>query len=284
MRHPSQTIDTMSKHLCIYHGDHCNDGFGAAWTVWKHLGTEVDFHAARYGEDSPDVTGAHVLIVDFCYPSNVLDAMAARAEHITVIDHHKTARGHLERVTASNITTVFDDEHSGAMLTWQHFTSAEPPVLLRHIEDRDLMRLALPGTPQVHAALYSYPKTFAVWDHLMQTDVVGLIAEGEAILRKHHSDIEAHVSTSAHTILLAGYTVPAINCPAAWATDACALINESGTPFAVAYYYAGTHWRYSLRSTRDGLDVAEIAEQFGGGGHRHAAGFTSCDPVHVLVG
>lgn len=30
MRHPSQTIDTMSKHLCIYHGDHCNDGFAAA--------------------------------------------------------------------------------------------------------------------------------------------------------------------------------------------------------------------------------------------------------------
>ena len=31
---------------------------------------------------------------------------------------------------------------------------------------------------------------------------------------------------------------------------------------------------FSLRSTEDGLDVSEIASKFGGGGHKHAAGFS----------
>lgn len=270
------------RYICIYHA-HCNDGFGAAWAVWKHLGTEVDFHAASYGDDPPDVTGAHVLIVDFSYPSNVLDAMAARAEHITVIDHHKTARGHLERVTAPNITRVFDLNHSGAMLAWKHFTDAEPPALLRHIEDRDLWRFAIPSTQQAIAALSSYPQNLAEWDRLMAADISTLIAEGEAILRKHMRDIEAHVTATRHTILLAGHAVPAVNCPHAWASDACARLNAERPPFSVAYTFDGARWRYSLRSPQEGLDVAEIAEQFGGGGHRHAAGVTSIDPVHVLV-
>jgi nanoRNase/pAp phosphatase (c-di-AMP/oligoRNAs hydrolase) len=30
---------------------------------------------------------------------------------------------------------------------------------------------------------------------------------------------------------------------------------------------------FSLRSTEEGLDVAEIAKQYGGGGHKHASGF-----------
>lgn len=30
---------------------------------------------------------------------------------------------------------------------------------------------------------------------------------------------------------------------------------------------------YSLRSREGGVDVSEIAKQFGGGGHKHAAGF-----------
>jgi nanoRNase/pAp phosphatase (c-di-AMP/oligoRNAs hydrolase) len=31
---------------------------------------------------------------------------------------------------------------------------------------------------------------------------------------------------------------------------------------------------FSLRSSDDGEDVAEVAKQYGGGGHRNASGFT----------
>ena len=35
----------------------------------------------------------------------------------------------------------------------------------------------------------------------------------------------------------------------------------------------GTMWNYSLRSTK--IDCANLAEMFGGGGHKGAAGFSS---------
>jgi len=45
-------------------------------------------------------------------------------------------------------------------------------------------------------------------------------------------------------------------------------------PFAACYYDRPDARVFSLRSRgEDGLDVAEIAASYGGGGHRNAAGF-----------
>ncbi len=43
-----------------------------------------------------------------------------------------------------------------------------------------------------------------------------------------------------------------------------------------------TH-RVSLRSSVDELDVSAIARQFGGGGHRQAAGFSSEEPIERII-
>ena len=46
-----------------------------------------------------------------------------------------------------------------------------------------------------------------------------------------------------------------------------------GEPFAATFFYDGEGYVFSLRSDDNGLDVSEIAKQYGGGGHKHAAGF-----------
>lgn len=53
----------MKPDICIYHGG-CADGFTAAWAVWKRW-PDVEFVAGIHGDPPPDVTGKHVLIVDF---------------------------------------------------------------------------------------------------------------------------------------------------------------------------------------------------------------------------
>lgn len=35
------------------------------------------------------------------------------------------------------------------------------------------------------------------------------------------------------------------------------------------------NWKYSLRGEKDGINLAKIAEKFGGGGHPSSAGFDS---------
>ena len=48
------------------------------------------------------------------------------------------------------------------------------------------------------------------------------------------------------------------------------------------YYDLGECRFFGLRSAPDGLDVAEIAEKFGGGGHKHAAGFRISEAVTLI--
>ena len=70
-------------------------------------------------------------------------------------------------------------------------------------------------------------------------------------------------------------TIPAVN-TAENVSDVLNVLAQ-GHPFAVAFAYKDRMWKCSLRSAADGQDVAKIAEQFGGGGHKHAAGFEAAE-------
>ncbi|MCT7656125.1 hypothetical protein MBH78_18890 [Oceanimonas sp. NS1] len=260
------------KILCIYHHN-CADGFAAAWVVRKYLGSDdVEFHPGRYGDAPPDVTGRKVIMVDFSYKRDVLEQMAAQAESITILDHHKSAEQELAEPLPDNVRAVFDMNHSGAMITWKYFYNEDPPKLLQHIEDRDLWRFQLDGTREIQAALFSYPYDFDLWDKLMAADVDELYCDGVAITRKHMKDIHELIAAAGSRATIAGHNVPVLNAPYFYSSEAGHIMAQ-GEPFAACYYDTATHRVFSLRSANDGLDVAEIAAQFGGGGHKHAAGF-----------
>ena len=264
------------KPLCIYHGL-CADGFTAAWVVWKFYGEgNVDFHAASHGEPPPEVEGRDVYVVDFSYPRPVIEAMTRQAMKLTVIDHHITAAQDLERLIRNDgvVDGVFDMDKSGCLLTWEwFFKERQPPPALLSVSDRDLWKFERPWTREIFAALTSYPYAFATWDTLMEADRFdALRQEGIALERKQQKDIAETIAAGSHLITIAGHTVPACNVPSIWASDA-AHIMAQGHPFAACFWIDGEKIAFSLRSTPDGLDVAEIAKQFGGGGHKHAAGF-----------
>lgn len=256
--------------MCIYHGN-CADGFGAAWVVRKALG-DIGFYPGKYQEPPPDATGNDVVMVDFSYKRPVLLNLAERANSILVIDHHKTAMEDLIDLPP-NVTAIFDMEHSGAMLTWEYFfPGQEPPALLRHIEDRDLWRFALPNTRQIQANLFSYPYDFRVWDTLMAEAPETLAAEGEAIERKHFKDLRELLDVTTRDMVIGGHRVPVANLPYTMSSDAGHAL-ATRRPFAACYWDTPEGRVFSLRSNNDGIDVSEVAKQYGGGGHTKAAGF-----------
>jgi oligoribonuclease NrnB/cAMP/cGMP phosphodiesterase (DHH superfamily) len=257
--------------ICIYHGN-CADGFGAAWAVRKALG-DIEFYAGKYQEPPPDVTGKDVVLVDFSYKRPVLLEIAEKANSVLILDHHKTAAEDLGDLP-TNVTTKFDMNRSGAMLAWEHFFPTEqPPALLLHIQDRDLWRFALENTRQIQANVFSYPYDFQVWDTLMATAPDILAAEGDAIERKHFKDIRELLGVTSREMIIGGYRVPAANLPYTMSSDAGHELAK-GKPFAACYMDTQKGRVFSLRSNDDGVDVSEIAKQYGGGGHRNAAGFT----------
>lgn len=265
----------MKKPICIYHGN-CADGFGAAWVFKRWADREHDFHAGVYQNPPPDVEGRDVYLVDFSYKRAVVEQICEKATRVVLIDHHKTAIEDLKPLIESRrIEALVNLEKSGATLAWEWFhghRENEMPQLLRHIEDRDLWRFALAGTREIQANVFSHPYDFEVWDTLMERPVEELIAEGRAIERKHFKDIHELIGVVTRPMIIGGHLVPMANLPYTLTSDAGHILAKDH-PFAGCYWDTPEGRVFSLRSTDDGLDVSEIAKQYGGGGHRNASGF-----------
>lgn len=286
---------TDSRILCIHHHP-CMDGFGAAWAVWKRLGDQVQFVPGIYGMDPPDVTGRDVVLVDFSYRKDVMCELSGLAKSVLIIDHHKTAQEALawmpkapdswdEWVAALgkpglHRAALFDMDHSGAALAWSFFHPGKPkPRLIEHIEDRDLWRFRLDGTRDISALLSSETYDFHRWDGLIErsNDPSGLqlmLLEGGAINRHSDKMIEEMLPLCTRRMVIGGVEVPVSNMPYFLASDAANRL-ANGSPFAATYYDSKERRVFSLRSTTGiGADVSEIANRYGGGGHRHASGFS----------
>jgi oligoribonuclease NrnB/cAMP/cGMP phosphodiesterase (DHH superfamily) len=258
------------KPLCIYHGN-CADGFAAAWVFRKRFGDGIDFHPGVYQQPPPPIAGRKVFMTDFSYKRPIVEGMLAEAESVTLIDHHKTALEDLQGVLGMEHCAL---DRSGAMLAWNFcFPDEEPPQLLRHIEDRDLWLFKLPKTREIQAALFSYPYDFVVWDKLLATPTEELALQGEAIERKHFKDIDELLGVTQRRMVIGGYNVPIANLPYTLVSDAAHKMAK-GEPFAGCYWDTPKGRVFGLRSTDAGVDVSEVAKQYGGGGHRNASGFT----------
>jgi len=263
----------MTPDICISHGG-CDDGFGAAYAVWKRDGDAVTYHPGVYQEPPPDVTGLDVAIVDFSYKRPAMVELASAAKSILVLDHHKTAQADLDglSVQCPNVEVQFDMERSGAVMAWQYFHPGEPlPKFFEYLQDRDLWTKRLPGVDEFTAALRSYPQSFDEWDRLCSGYVTDLIEEGMAIQRYFRTLVE-QAKKHAYFREIGGHRVPVVNASMFMASEVAGELSE-GQPFAGVYSESETHTLWSLRSRPGGLDVSEVAKQFGGGGHKHAAGF-----------
>ena len=267
----------MNKKVVIYHAN-CPDGFGAAYAIWKQLGDEnIEYIPAKHGEEPPEISNCDVYIVDFSYKRDVLKQICDNAHHVTIIDHHISAQEDLRDLDKEfdNLTLTFDMDHSGAVLTWLHMSVEPVPELLLDVEDRDMWWHQREGSQAVNSAIESYPFDFELWDSWVTQKGARneLIREGEAIGRYRRNMID-RAKKRAVMATIAGYKVPVVNCPHNITSEVVGELSD-GHPFAAGYSDHIKKRGWSLRSTKEGLDVSKIAELFGGGGHQRAAGFST---------
>lgn len=294
--------------------------------IYGEAGVTFDFHPGVYGETPPDCTDRVVYLVDFSYKREVVEEIINVAKMVFLIDHHKTAIEDLrcfydathpawEERFLGKFYAYTDLERSGAMLAWDFIHNSafnqhgheqgpgdpfyiKPPVLLEHVQDRDLWRFKLDGTRPIQAAVFSYEYTFENWDYLMlgggdSTPLMNLLnlrRAGEAIERKHFKDIREMIATATRWMVIGDVYMPVLNCPYMWGSDAGHIMatemadpQAGGGPIGVAAYYYDTneHRIFGLRS-EGSIDVSAIAKLYGGGGHKNAAGF-KVPRTHSLV-
>jgi len=170
------------------------------------------------------------------------------------------------------------------------------------IQDRDLWQFKLPDTKAFVAALYKQKFDMGVWEDLFylrglvsdghpadhskydpkdgtQKYVEGtelLISQGEVLLEEQENRVNI-LEKHAHLMMVEGYSVPCVNANHFFASDLGNNLSKNA-PFAASFTISleKSQVFFSLRSSAESaldVNVAEIAEKFGGGGHKHAAGF-----------
>jgi len=270
--------------LVIYHAN-CADGFTAAWVVRKALGEEnCEFFPANYDDEVvPDYKGRNVVIVDFSYKRDDMLKLIGDAESVVILDHHKTAEADLEGIFEfSNVEGKFDMKRSGAMLAWLHyFPDEEPPLLIKTVQDRDLYQFKYEGTHAFTALFKTFYYEFITWDFLAHhlehpKTAFALFEQGEAVERFEQKQINQLSGINKRDLLIGGHIVPACNVPHSMASDVGNILAK-GQAFAACYSDTEKGRTFQLRSDKDNeesVDVSKIAEAYGGGGHKNAAGFT----------
>lgn len=258
-----------------YHAN-CADGFGAAYAVWKRF-PDSEFTPVHYQQDPPSWDdGDDIWIVDFSYPREVLEGIASKAG-VRVIDHHASAKVQLEGLPYAR----FREHESGAVATWKNLHDAPVPLLLQYVQDRDLWRWELDGSRAVSYALrYTVDTTFEAWDGIVQSGTRGIAVlrrRGEILCRMVDAQVEAATGQAVEMQLPGLGRVPVVNSTVFISEIGQALASSNPSRIGVVWFHSGRDGRinWSLRSSKDGPDVSEIARRFGGGGHVHAAGFAT---------
>lgn len=274
--------------VVIYHAN-CRDGISAAYAAWKKFGDRAAYLPQKTQEQPPEgLVGKELYILDYSYPKDVLEKLAADNTSVVVIDHHQSAREAVEAFPQN----IFDLAHSGATLAWAYFHPEVPaPRIFAYIEEHDLWKDTLPESGAVAAAIGQYDFTsFASWEQLVadtesEEGFAKLVAEGK-VLRAYIDKHVEELAGFAEEVEFDGHRVLAVNCARPYRSAVCNLLAERQPPFAIVWYRYDGAFHISLRSTGT-FDVAEIAERYGGGGHRNASSIrcsTLADlPFHFLT-
>jgi hypothetical protein len=185
-----------------------------------------------------------------------------------------------------NLRIVFDMGRSGAGITYDELFEDERPPLVDYVEDRDLWRFKLPASKEINAYIGSYDQTFRRWSDIsgiLRQESERAVVGGSAILRSVDRYCQ-EMAKQAFIARLGSHDAPCVNAPYINTSELVGHLAERVPAlFAFGWFQRGDGlYQYSLRS-RGPFDVSELAKQFGGGGHKNAAGFTVEELVHEEV-
>lgn len=168
------------------------------------------------------------------------------------------------------------------------------------VSDRDTWRFKGPYTAELHEYITSFNYSTENWDRLVvffseESNFLKALESGRAILRKKKHDIQELLKSNHRvTLILEKHSITVIvecNMPYAMISDAAAYayaiaekfikdeptLNATLDNYPINYIFAAYNVektgdvKWSLRSEQ--VNVAKIAQFFGGNGHKAASGF-----------
>jgi oligoribonuclease NrnB/cAMP/cGMP phosphodiesterase (DHH superfamily) len=262
--------------LVCFHTN-CTDGFTAATIAYMIFGDNADYLGVQYNKeyDLEIFKDKNVFVLDFSFPLDTCNEIKKVSKNFVILDHHKTAQESLSTLDYA----IFDMNKSGALLTWNYFyPSYEAPKFVQLVSDHDLWNHHSKEVVWFNKAIRCLPFDFTIWLDTFKSfqDPLKLeefIAQGKAIETFTNQQVESLVKV-ATTCVINGEQGLMVNAASAFISETGnQLAKKSGTFGAITILAKNGKVLVSLRSIGD-YDVSNIAKEFGGGGHKNAAGFS----------
>ena len=265
--------------LCLHHND--ADGRACGAIVRRALGKEVKLYEMDYGDSLPldlILVADHIMVLDFSLPKEEMEKLAIY-HRFTWIDHHKSALEEMDG-TADGWAGVRDTSEAACVLTWRYFFPGQPvPRAVTLIGDRDIWRWSEKDTGAFNEGLYQHftrPDNDDLWMPLLNDDpemLAHLIDSGSNIRDARLREIRRTTARYSFEAYFEGYRTLVINVRGSG--DLGSQIRNLG--YEIGYCYVDKMSEGQLMTFvtlySDNVDVSQIAQKFGGGGHAGAAGF-----------
>lgn len=310
-RLPEELITVPEKHCrchcsfdeCFYHSP-CADGVAAAYIVSKYARVDK-FTPLIAGKDPEYIKetfprGKSFIYVDLCPSEEHLAALLEHKNKILIIDHHTSAFVHVKsHQTNENLALYLSERRSGCGLTWEFFTMenttdlfcSSMPELLLCIEDRDLWANDVCNSKEVMAEFFVLFPNCTIDEmesaiNMFSSKRRAWIDAGSLMLQRRELTIDAICRKAVNCIeSITGkkYMVKCVECSHEYVSDVGNML-ANYSDFAVLWKeIAPGAYKISMRSNdKSIIDLSEIARKWeGGGGHKHAAGFTLLN-IHPL--
>lgn len=263
----------MKSIIILYHDD--LDGFGAAWAAWKKFGNKADYFATDYGKSIPiGLKNKEIYMLDFCYSKTAVKALLKNNKKVVVIDHHIT-RGDIFKLLKEY---VWDIKRAGCVLAWQYFHPGKKiPKMIEYVEGLDMWTFKLKNTREIALFIESLPRDFKLWNRIVlgmenKKSFSKYLGKGKAMADFVDKIIRV-LALNAENAVFEGKKVSVVNSPIFNSELGNYLLKKKKNPVVLIWSLKNSEIRVSLRSQK-GIDISKIAQKYGGGGHKQAAGFS----------
>ena len=275
----------------VYHRDF--DGLASALIANKYYSEQenigkIELQSIQYGEPFDILDNSEFnccVLLDFSFDDATMSNIKSQVDEFIWIDHHKTAQS--LKMWKSDVMGKRSLKSSACVLTWLHFYSHPIPYSIRLIGDYDIWTFKYEDDTRAYIEFLSQ---FDIDDDIQQlsscilrssissTDyaVRRCIEQGRPLVRYRES-IVRHMYKKGKVVDWNGITTFVCNATVFHPYLADYALKQNPDIEIVNIFqikWDGEKWItiHSLVS-RGKIDVSEIAELYGGGGHHNASGF-----------
>lgn len=268
---------------CYYHSSDLDGHCSGAIVLNKH--PECEMIGVNYNEtlNKSDITdGETVYIVDFSFSADVMEWLNLKADLIW-IDHHKSAIEKCDHI--ENIRGIREIGKAGCELTWEFLhPNHEIPhgvwLLGRYdVWDHEDINV-LPFQYGIRNQGDTRPESengSELWFNILSdfTDIGRIIDVGLNILRYQAAQDAMYAKGMSYEAEFHGYNVIVMNKAYSNSKIFDSVYDPDKHDFMILFGVKPGEIKYSLYCDKPEIDVSAIAVQYGGGGHKGAAGFYS---------